>query len=109
MTSAATVLTAIAEATGGQAFFPPSVKELDAVYEQRRERNPRPVHDRIHVDQRSGGRRPGASRGQAGSKDRKDFRIAVPQGLLRTAERSVEAVTQPQPPVPSASPQPPSS
>ena len=44
---AAQLLQQIAEITGGQAFFPTSVKELDSVYDEGRGRDPRAVHARL--------------------------------------------------------------
>ena len=51
------VLQQIAETTGGQAFFPVSVKQLDEVYEKVLARDPSAIHDRLPVHQREEGRR----------------------------------------------------
>ncbi len=49
-------LKALAEATGGEVFFPKDVGEVDKIAHQVAQRYPQPVHHRIHADQYRHGR-----------------------------------------------------
>jgi len=55
-------LEALAEATGGETFFPRDVSEVERIANQVAQRYPQPVHHRVHTLEPSHGRRSGKSR-----------------------------------------------
>ena len=92
------LLQQIADVTGGQAFFPTVVKELDGVYEKVIAADPRAVHARLPVHQRQDRRRVAEGRGQDGAQGWPRPARPLAEGLLRAVQ---EAVAEPSAPVPS--------
>ena len=91
--AAASGLQQIAEATGGQAFFPTSVKELDTVYEKVAGRDPRAVHARLHLDQRQDRRRLAEGRDQAEpASDGRDSASAPARATSRRLRKALNPV-----------------
>ncbi len=85
------VLHSIADATGGQAFFPSSAKELDPMYEKVVAEIRAQVHDRVFLEQRAGRWGVAANRDQAVGEGPERPPHSCAEGLLRPLQRAGEA------------------